>query len=187
MNRPEMAATQGLGAAIHERVAGASLIGRGGAPGVGHRLTSPRRRRLVARAAAALVAVSAATAGAVLLLSPPEVTIMLSAAQYRVGDATLSRVAADQYRGQGALQLTRQPDGTVLAAGDATVNAQHVTGQCLEDADRRTERCVFDIAGSGLGALDTWSSGTWHRRYDDGRTATMTSTTPAPVPFPVGR
>lgn len=177
----------GLGAAVHQRFAGASVIGPGGAPGVGHRLERRGRGALVVRGAAAALAVGAATAGALLLLSPAQVALTVTAAEYHVGGASLARVAPDGYSGQGALQLTTQADGTVLAAGDASVGGTHITGQCLEDADHRAERCVFDVGGAGLGALDTWSGHGWHRRYDDGRVIEVTSSTAAPVPFLVGR
>ena len=178
----------GLGDAVRRQLAGTSLLGPGGERGVGHRLR-PRRHwgRAVWRWLAAVLALGSALAGTVLALTPPQVRVELTASQYRVGAASLPRVGADEYRGDGALVLRPQPDGTVIAAGDAVAGGAHVSGSCLEDADRRAERCVFDVGGRGLGAFDTWSSGAWHRRYDDGTVVDIQATAPAPVPFAVGR
>ena len=180
------AADEGLAAALRRRLGGSSLLGPGGQAGVSHQLR-PRRRRRIARLAAVLGSLGCAGAGTLLLLSPPQVGVELTAAAYRVGGATLVRVGADAYRGAGALVLRAQPDGTVLAAGDAVRGGLGVSGSCLEDADRHEERCVFDLGGRGLGAVDVWHSGGWRRRYDDGQVVDITGAAPVPVPFAVGR
>ena len=178
----------GLGGTVRRRLAGASLLGPGGERGVGHRLR-PRRHRVRAawRWLAPVVALGSALAGVALALTPPQVRVELTASEYRVGAARLPRVGVNEYRGDGAFVLRPQPDGTIVAAGDAVAGDAHVSGSCLEDADRRAERCVFDVGGRGLGALDTWSSGAWRRRYDDGQVVDIQASSPAPVPFAVGR
>lgn len=185
---PPSGAVDGVAGAVRRRLAGSGLLGPGGAPGVGHRLR-PRRRWWPAsrRWLVVLVALGSAVAGVLLALTPPQVAVRLTASEYRVGAATLRRVGAQEYRGDGALVLRREADGTVLAAGDAVAGGAHVSGSCLEDADRRAERCVFDVGGRGLGALDVWRASGWRRRYDDGQVVDIEAGSPAPVPFAVGR
>jgi hypothetical protein len=178
----------GLGGAVRARLAGRSIVGPGGEPRVGHRLR--RRRRAgpaVARAVCVAVAVGSAAAGALLALSPPTVPVRVSSSEFQVGDASMRMVASGEFQGDGAVVIRPQPDGTVVAAGDAVVSGVRVSGECLEDADRRTERCVFDVGGTGLGALDTWTQGGWRRHYDDGQVVEIASSSPVPVPFLVGR
>lgn len=177
-----------LGDALRRRLAGSSLLGPGGDPGVTHQLR-PRRHRVRAgtRWLVAVLALGSAVAGALLALAPPQVRVQLTASMYRIGAASLPRVGVDEYRGDGAFVLRTQADGTVIAAGDAVAGGAHISGSCLEDADRRAERCVFDVDGRGLAALDTWRSGGWRRRYDDGRVVDIEATSAAPVPFAVGR
>ena len=177
---------EGLAGALRRRLGGSSLLGPGGEAGVAHRLR-PRRGRGFARLAAALGALGCAGAGTLLMLSPPQVPVELTASAYRVGGATLVRVGADVYRGAGALVLRAQADGTVLAAGDAVSGGVGVSGSCLEDADRRAERCVFDLGGRSLGAMDVWRPGGWRRRYDDGEVVDIATASAVPVPFAVGR
>lgn len=180
--------TDGVAEALHRRLAGSSMLGPGGRPGVGHRLERRRRwGRLAARGLMALMAVGTGVAGVVLTLAPARVLVRMTASEYQVGDASLRLVAAGEYQGDGALVVRRQSDGTLLAVGDAIHAGVHVSGECLEDADHRAERCVLDVGGQGLGALDTWTSGGWRRRYDDGLVVDITEASPAPVPFLVGR
>ena len=178
----------GLAGALHRQLDGVSLLGPGGRSGVAHRLA--RRRpwgRWVLRALVLCVAVATGTAGIVLALAPPRVAVRMTASQYQVGQASLRLVSAGQFSGDGALVLRPQADGTLLAAGDAVHTGVDVSGECLEDRYRRTERCIFDVGGRGLGALDTWTSGGWQRRYGDGVVVCIAVASPVPVPFLVGR
>jgi hypothetical protein len=177
-----------LGGALRARLGGRSMLGPGGEPGVAHQLR-PRRRAgpAVARALCIVVAIGSAAAGAFLALSPATVPVRVTGSAFQVGDASMHVVASGEFQGDGALVIRAQADGTVVAAGDAVVGGVRVSGECLEDADRRTERCVFDVGGRGLGAVDTWTSSGWHRHYDDGQVVEIASSSPVPVPFLVGR
>jgi len=178
----------GLADSLHRRLDGASLLGPGGRPGVGHRL-APRRPwgRRALRALMAGVAVGTGAAGVVLALSPPTVTVRMTASRYQVGQASLRLVSAGQFSGDGALVVREQADGTLMAAGDAVHAGVEVSGLCLENRDRSSERCMFEVGARSLGALDTWTSGGWQRRYDDGEVVHITAASPVPVPFLVGR
>ena len=178
----------GLADSLHRRLDGASLLGPGGRPGVGHRL-APRRPwgRRGARALMAGVAVGTGAVGVVLALSPPTVTVRMTASQYQVGQASLRLVSAGQFSGDGALVVREQADGTLMAAGDAVHAGVEVSGLCLENRDRSSERCMFKVGARSLGALDTWTSGGWQRRYDDSEVVHITAASPVPVPFLVGR
>jgi hypothetical protein len=178
----------GLADALHRQLDGVSLLGPGGRPGVAHRL-APRHPwgRRVLRALVLCVAVATGTAGVVLALAPPRVAVRMTASQYQVGQASLRLVSAGQFSGDGALVVRAQADGTLLAAGDAVHAGVDVSGECLEDRDRRSEQCIFDVGSRSLGALDTWTSGGWQRRYDDGVVVRIAVASPVPVPFLVGR
>ena len=178
----------GLADSLHRRLDGASLLGPGGRPGVGHRL-APRRPwgRRALRALMAGVAVGTGAAGVVLAFSPPTVTVRMTTSQYQVGQASLRLVSAGQFSGDGALVVRELAGGTLLAAGDAVHAGVEVSGLCLENRDRSGERCIFEVGARSLGAFDTWTSGGWQRRYYDGEVVHITAASPVPVPFLVGR
>jgi len=135
----------------------------------------------------AVVALSTGGAGVVLANATPSIAVSSSPTSYTVGAARLSGSGDGRFTGDGALVMRTRADGSMVAAGDASHNGVDAQGQCLENADHRQVRCTFDMSGTGLSALDTWSSGGWQRRYEDGLQVNIAVSSPVPVPFPVGR
>ncbi|HYW25166.1 MAG TPA: hypothetical protein VE953_13450 [Terriglobales bacterium] len=137
-----------------------------------------------------LAGVAAATAGAVVSAEPGQVTVRWSAGTYEIGGARLSATAPGVYQGPGgAAVVLVHANGATRAGASATVAGAHTTGSCTLVDGARTETCEFTIAGTRLGATDTWTGGGWHRRYADGRTSdiTVAGGAPVPVPLAVGR
>jgi hypothetical protein len=137
-----------------------------------------------------LAGVVAAVAGAIVSTEPGPVAVRVSPSTYEIGGARLDATAPGVFQGPGGAAVVVVRSGGVTRAGaSATLGGAHTTGHCALADGARTETCTFTMDGRPLGALDTWTGGGWHRRYDDGRTATITVTggAPVPVPLPVGR
>jgi hypothetical protein len=137
-----------------------------------------------------LAGVAAATAGAVVSMEPGPVAVSVSPGAYEIGGARLDATAPGVYQGAGgaAVVLVRT-GGATRAGASATLDGARTTGVCTLADGARTETCHFTRDGRTLSAVDTWTGGGWHRRYDDGRTAdiTLAGAAPAPVPLPIGR
>ena len=145
-----------------------------------------RRTRRIAVGAGVVVALGCAAAGVALSMDPSNVEVSMTAASYRVGDATLHAVADGVYAGDGALVLGRS--GRSLRAGSsAIVNGQLWTGVCDVGADGMAETCRLGEGTQGVTAQDVWSGGRWQRTYSDGQRVEITASRGVPVPFPVGR
>jgi hypothetical protein len=137
-----------------------------------------------------LAGVAAAAAGAWVSAEPGPVAVRVSPDAYEIGGARLDATAPGVYQGANgaAVVLVRSGDAT-RAGASATLDGTRTTGACTLADGARTETCQFTLNGRPLTAVDTWTGGGWHRRYDDGRTAdiTVAGGTPVPVPLPVGR
>jgi len=137
-----------------------------------------------------LAGVAAAVAGAIVSTEPGPVTVRVSPSAYEIGGARLEATAPGVFQGSGGAAVVLVRSGAVTRAGaSATLGGAHTTGHCALVDGARTETCAFTVDGRPLGAVDTWTGAGWHRRYDDGRTATIAVTggAPVPVPLPVGR
>jgi len=137
-----------------------------------------------------LAGVGAAVAGAIVSTEPGPVTVRMSASAYEIGGARLEATGPGVFQGSGGAAIVLVRSGGVTRAGaSAALGGARTTGHCALADGARTETCAFTVDGRALGAVDTWTGAGWHRRYDDGRTATIAVTggAPVPVPLPVGR
>jgi hypothetical protein len=137
-----------------------------------------------------LAGVAAATVGAVVSMQPGAVTVRTSADAYEIGGARLVATAPGVYQGPGgAAVVLRRAGGATQAGASASLEGVHTTGTCTLADGARTESCQFTVDGRQLAAVDTWTGGGWHRRYDDGRTVdiAVAGGAPVPVPLAVGR
>jgi hypothetical protein len=137
-----------------------------------------------------LAGVAAAVAGAVVSTEPGPVTVRVSPSAYEIGGTRLDATAPGVFQGSGGAAVVLVRSGDVTRAGaSASLGGAHTTGRCTLADGARTETCAFTLDGRPLDAVDTWTGGGWHRRYDDGRTVDIrvTGGQPVPVPLPVGR
>jgi hypothetical protein len=170
------------------RLAGAGIIDIGAGEHASRvwRSRRARRARAMALATGAALALGCATVGVVLSIAPAEVAVTLTAANYRIGDATLHAVGSGVYSGAGTLVLSHSgPDLT--AGGSAVVNGARWVAFCEVAAGGAAETCRLQRGTRILTARDVWSAGTWRRTYSDGLRVEMGAARGVPVPFPVGR
>lgn len=161
--------------------------------------TAPRRRwrrkvmrlrlpEAVVRRGVAGVGLAALASGVALVLWPSQISVSVDGTSYRVGDVQLVEQAPGVYRGDAALVVRRQPDGTVVAASSFVHAGQEGTGVCRVDARAGLERCAFRLAGRPfVSAVDVYGAGGWQRHYSDGVDVGIGARSMWPVPFPVGR
>jgi len=137
-----------------------------------------------------LAGVAAAAAGAIVSAAPGPVAVRATPDAYEIGGARLTATAPGVYEGPGgAAVVLRRVGGATRAGASASLDGVHTTGTCVLADGARTESCEFTLDDRPLTAVDTWTGGGWHRRYDDGRTAdiAVAGGAPVPVPLPVGR
>jgi hypothetical protein len=173
---------------FRDRLAGARILEVGADESASRtwRSLGGRRTRRIAVGAGVVVALGCAAAGVALSIGPSNVEVSMTAASYRVGDATLHAVADGVYAGDGALALSRS-GRNIRAGSSAIVNGQLWTGVCDVGADGMAETCRLGEGTQGVTAQDVWSGGRWQRTYSDGRRVEITASRGVPVPFPVGR
>jgi hypothetical protein len=137
------------------------------------------------RTATAVIGLLAAAAGAALGATPPAITVGLDAAAYQAGDVILPARGDGVYAGPEGAVVVRPP----LAAASTRLRGVPALGSCRLSADRRGERCTFELGGRPLTAEDRLVGGGWDRRYGDGSTAriALSDGRPVPVPIPLGR
>jgi hypothetical protein len=137
-----------------------------------------------------LAGVAAAAGGAVASAEPGPVSVRVSAGAYEIGGSRLLATAPGVYQGSGGAAVVMvHARGATRAGASASLDGAHMTGACTLVDGGRTETCQFALDGRPIGAVDTWTGGGWHRRYDDGRTAdiAVAGGEPVPVPLAVGR
>jgi hypothetical protein len=137
-----------------------------------------------------VLGMAAAVAGAVVSVTPGPVPVRPSAGAYDIGGSTLTATAPGVYRGAGGAALVIvHAGGETRAGASAGMDGSHMTATCTLPDGAGTETCRFTLGGVPLAAVDRWTGGGWHRRYDDGRTVdiAVAGNRPVPVPFAVGR
>ena len=150
------------------------------------RAPSARLPRLRLHVVLMLAGVAAAVAGAAVSAAPGQVTVRATAGAYEIGGSRLTATAPGVYQGAGgAAVVIEHAAGATRAGASAGLDGAHMTGACTLADGSRTETCAFTLGGRQLTAVDTWSGGRWHRRYDDGRTVDIVVAGGAPVPVPI--
>ena len=170
------------------RLAGAGIIDMGAGEHASRVWRSRRvhRARAMTLAVGAALAVGCATAGVMLSILPTGVSVAMTAATYRIGDATLHAVAPGVYSGSGTLVLGHSgPDLT--AGGSAVVDGARWVDFCQVAASGAAETCRLQTGTRMLTARDVWSPGGWERTYSDGQRVAIAAPRGVPIPFPVGR
>ncbi len=149
-----------------------------------------RRRELAWPLAATAVGVGAALAGVALARSQPPVVVRLDTSGYHIGSQDLVARGGGVYEGHdGAVLVIERRGPDLLAGASADLDGEPATGSCLERIGSGTEQCSFTLGRQHLISHDRWTGSGWERRYGDGKELAIevSGSTPAPVPFPLGR
>ena len=129
-----------------------------------------------------------AAAGAWLGLHPSLVSVGVDRTGYRLGGVVLAPVAAGIYSGDTAVVIYGS-DREVRAAAAGRLGIRPMQGVCVYAVGANSEQCQFVVGTERFHARDEIHGGTWHRRYDNGRTVDLwlaDRTHPTPVPIPIG-